>query len=99
MRGKKVSLASALAGALTARPGAGDAALAAAYHEACGPRLAQASSCRGLMADGRLLIVASSGAWAEQLGELESEICARVNARLRREVVRGLSIHLGSLEP
>src|SRR4051794_9285141 len=94
MRGRRRTVAAALADALAGRPEAGAVALAAAFAEACGPRLAQETSLRGPLRDGRLLVLVRSAAWAGQLATLEAEICARVNARMGREVARGLEIRL-----
>lgn len=94
MRGKRRTVASVLAEALAARSGAQGAALAAALAEACGPRLAREVSCRGALRDGRLLVLVSGEAWAQQLRALEREICAKVNARLGREAAPGLEVRL-----
>jgi predicted nucleic acid-binding Zn ribbon protein len=95
MRGRRRSVASVLAGALPARPGAEPARLAAAFAEACGPRLAREASVRGLARDGRLLILVRSEAWAEQLRGLEGELCRSVNARLGRALASGLDVRVG----
>lgn len=94
MRGKRRTVASVLAEALAARSGAGEAAVAAALAEACGPRLAREVSCRGTLRDGRLLVLVSDEGWAQQLRALEREICGKVNARLGREAARGLEVRL-----
>lgn len=99
MRGKRRSVASVLAEALSARQGAEGAAVAAALAEACGPRLAREVSCRGTLKDGRLLVLVSGEAWAAQLRALERELCARVNERLGREAARGLEIRVGADRP
>lgn len=98
MRGERRTLASVLAQTLAGRAGAGDAALAAAFAEACGPRLAREASCRGVLRDGRLLVVARSPAWAAQVESLAGEICGRVNARLGRGVASGVAVHVASPE-
>lgn len=95
MRGKRRTVASVLAETLSGRPGAEGAAVAAALSEACGPRLAREVSCRGVLKDGRLLVLVDSEGWAQQLRLLEREICQRVNARLGREAARGLEIRVG----
>jgi Dna[CI] antecedent, DciA len=95
MRGRRLTLAAALAEALARRPGAGAAALAAAFAEACGPRLAREASMRGQLSDGRLLVLVRSESWAAQLVALEREVCDRVNQRLGREVAVGLEIRVG----
>lgn len=95
MRGRRRSVASALAGALASRPGADLPALAAAFAEACGPRLAREASTRGVSRDGRVLVVVRSAEWAAQVRELEAELCARVNARLGRTAARGLDVRIG----
>lgn len=95
MRGKRRTVASVLAETLGARSGAEGAAVAAALAEACGPRLAREVSCRGPLRDGRLLVLVSDEAWAQQLRALEREICAKVNARLGREAAPGLEVRVG----
>jgi hypothetical protein len=99
MRGKGRTVASVLAETLAGRRGADAAAVAAALAEACGPRLAREVSCRGLLKDGRLLVLVSDEGWAEQLRALEQEVCARVNARLRRAVAAGLEVRVGARCP
>lgn len=94
MRGKRRTVASVLAETLSAQRGAGSAAVAAALAEACGPRLSREVSCRGMRRDGRLLVLASGEAWAEQLRALEPQICAKVNARLGRSAVDGLEVRV-----
>ncbi len=82
MRGRRRTLAAALAEVLAPRPEAHKAALAAAFADACGPRIAREASLRGQLADGRLLVLVRTPAWAEQLTALEPEIRARIEARL-----------------
>ncbi len=94
MRGRRQTLASALASALAKRDGAGGAALAAAFAEACGPRLAREVSCRGPLEDGRLLVLARTAGWAAQVEALAPELCARVNARLGRTIATGLAVRV-----
>lgn len=94
MRGRRVTAAAALAGLLAPRPEARAAALAAAFAEACGPRLAREASMRGLMRDGRLLVLVRSEAWATQLSANEAIVCDRVNARLGRKIAQGLDVRV-----
>jgi hypothetical protein len=95
MRGRRRTVGAALAEALAHRSGASGAALAAAFAEACGPRLAREVSCRGRARDGRLLVVARSEAWAREVARLETEICDRVNHRLGRPAAApGLDVRL-----
>jgi ABC-type amino acid transport substrate-binding protein len=94
MRGRRRTVAAVLADALASRPGAGSAALAAAFADACGPRLAREASFRGVARDGRLLVVVRSAAWATQVAALEREICDAVNARLRRPAAPGLDVRI-----
>ena len=92
MRGRRRTVAAVLAEALAGRRPAGEAALAAAFAEACGTRLAREVSFRGVLRDGRLLVVATSEAWAEQLRAAERLVCDRVNARLGREAAQGIEV-------
>ncbi|HET8541344.1 MAG TPA: DciA family protein [Anaeromyxobacter sp.] len=85
-----------LAQALAPREGAEGAALAAAFAEACGPRLAREVSLRGPLKDGRLLVLARSAAWAAQVEALAPQLCERVNARLRRAVASGLEVRVAA---
>jgi hypothetical protein len=94
MRGRRRTVAALLADAFAARPEAESPAIAAAFAEACGPSLARNASCRGLLKDGRLLVLARSQAWADQLTAAAPLLCERVNARLRRRVAEGLEIRL-----
>jgi hypothetical protein len=96
-RGQRRSIASALTDALRRQPGARAAALAAAFAEACGPRLAREVSYRGPLRDGRLLVLVRSEAWAEQVAAMESELCARVEQRLGAGVAPGLEIRVAPL--
>lgn len=95
MRGRRRTVASVLADALSSRRGAGAAAVAAALADACGPRLAREVSCRGLLRDGRLLVLVADEGWAQQLRALEQEICGKVNARLGRPAALGLEVRVG----
>jgi len=94
MRGHRQTLASVLARTLAQHDGAFGAALAAAFAEACGPRLAREVSLRGPLKDGRLLVLARTAAWAAQVEALAPELCARVNARLGRHVASGLEVRV-----
>jgi predicted nucleic acid-binding Zn ribbon protein len=99
MRGRRRTLGSVLAQALAGRPAAADAALAAAVAEACGPRLSREVSCRGVTREGRLLLVASSDAWATELRRLERDLCLRVARRLGRPPAAGVQVHVATPEP
>ncbi len=94
MRGRRQTIASVLAQALSRRADAEGAALAAAFAEACGPRLAREVSMRGPLKDGRRLVLARSAAWAAQLEALAPELCERVNARLGRVAATGLEVRV-----
>ena len=94
MRGRGRPLSTVLADALSQRGGA-PAALAAAFAEAAGPRLARELSARGTLRDGRLLVVASSAEWARQADALAPEILAKLRARLGDRCPTGLSVHVG----
>ena len=95
MRGRRRTVAAALAEVLARTPGARTAALAAAFAEACGSRIAREASFRGSLPDGKLLILVRTDAWAEQIAVLEREICARVEARVGRGSAPGLHIRVG----
>jgi predicted nucleic acid-binding Zn ribbon protein len=95
MRGRRRTIASVLTDALAQRPEAEAARLAAAFAEACGPRLAREVSMRGVLRDGRLLVVVRSDEWAAQLVALEAVLCDRLNARLGRTAARGLEVRVG----
>ena len=96
MRGRRRTVAAVLAEALARTPGARAPALAAAFAEACGPRMAREASFRGPLSDGKLLILVRAPAWAEQLAALEAEICARVEARIGPGSAPGLHIRVGN---
>lgn len=96
MRGRRRTLASVLAESLASRREAQPAALAAAFAEACGPRLAREASFRGVTRDGRLLIVVRAAPWAAQVEALAPELCARVNARLGRAAAAGLEVRVAA---
>jgi Dna[CI] antecedent, DciA len=97
MRGRRQTIASALTDALRRRPGGRPAALAAAFAEACGPRLAREVSYRGPLHDGRLLILVRSAAWAEQVAAMETELCARVEQRIGPGAAPGLEVRVAPL--
>jgi chorismate-pyruvate lyase len=94
VRGRRQTIASVLAQAFAPRRGAEGAALAAAFAEACGPRLAREVSMRGPLKDGRLLVLARTAGWAAQIESLAPELCERVNARLGRAVAIGLEVRV-----
>jgi Dna[CI] antecedent, DciA len=96
MRGRRKSVASVLAEVLGRHRETGEAAIAAAFVEACGQRLSRSASFRGVMRDGRLLVLVSDQEWASQVEALADEICARVNARLGRPAASGLDVRIGS---
>lgn len=95
-RGRRRTLASVLAESLASRGAREPAAIAAAFAEACGPRLAREASCRGLTREGRLLVVVRTAAWAAQVDALAETLCARVNARLGRSAARGIDVHVAA---
>jgi hypothetical protein len=97
VRGRGRPISSALSDALAARPEATPAALAAAFAEACGWPLCREASLRGATRDGRLLVVASTRGWADQVELLAGTLRARVNARLGRAAVAGLDVRVGPL--
>ncbi len=94
MRGRRRTIAAALADVLAKNPHARKAALAAAFADACGPRIAREASFRGELADGKLLVLVRSPAWAEQVSALEPEIRARIEARLGPGSAPGLHIRV-----
>lgn len=96
MRGRRRTVAAVLAQVLAGRPEARSAAMAAAFAEACGARMAREVSLRGPLRDGRLLVLVRSEAWAEQVAALEREICARVEGRLGPGAAPGLEIRVAS---
>ena len=67
-------MATALAEVLGRHRETGEAAIAAAFVEACGQRLSRSASFRGVMRDGRLLVVVSDREWASQVEALADEI-------------------------
>jgi hypothetical protein len=96
-RGRRKSVASALAEVLGRHRETGDAAIAAAFAEACGPQLIRVASFRGVMRDGRLLVLATGPEWAAELVALGDQLCARINSRLGRTAARGLDVRVGDL--
>ena len=98
MRGRGKPIASVLTDALLARADAHLAALAAAFSEACGWPLAREVAVRALTREGRLVAVASSSAWAEQVGRLAPALVAKVNARMGRTLVAGIDVRVGPLD-
>ena len=98
MRGRGRPIATVLADALRGRSEARPAAIAAAFVEACGWPLAREVALRATARDGRLVVVARTRVWADQLEALAPTIVARVNARLGRQVASGLDVRVGPLE-
>jgi hypothetical protein len=94
VRGRRQTIAAALARALAPHGQAREAALVAAFAEACGPRLAREASLRGSLRDGRLLVLVRTDAWAAQVEALAPELCERVNARLGSPVATGLEVRV-----
>lgn len=95
-RGRRRTLASTLADALSGVPGAEPTVLRSAFAEACGPRLAREASMRGVTREGRLLVVVRTQAWATQVTALAATLCDRVNARMGRTVAYGLDVHVAA---
>ncbi len=96
MRGRRRTLASTLTDALGGMPGSEPTRLAAAFAEACGPRLAREVSIRGVTREGHLLVVARTQSWATQVAALSGELCERINRRLGRTVASGIDVHLAA---
>jgi hypothetical protein len=99
MRGRRRHVSSVLADALAARGRAQGSTLAALFSEAVGARLAREVSFRGLLRDGRILVVVSRPDWAAQIVALEGEVLAKLRARLGASCPTGLSVHVGAIEP
>jgi chorismate-pyruvate lyase len=97
MRGRGKTIASALTDALSAQRGAGHPAAAAAFAEACGWPLAREVALKGVTRDGRLLVVASTQGWADQVERHAAKLCERVNARLGRAVAQAVELRVGPL--
>ncbi len=97
MRGRRRSVATLLAEALSGRSEARLVAAAAAFAEACGHPLCREASVRGLTADGHLLVIVRSPDWARQLEALAPAVCDRMNARLGgSRPVAGIMVRVGS---
>ena len=94
MRGRRRTIAAVLAESFASRSPTQPLALTAAFAEACGPRLAREASCRGVLRDGRLLVLVTTPGWASQVEALASVLCARVNERLGRSAAAGLDVRL-----
>lgn len=95
MRGRGRTIAEVMVDTLATRPEARLPALAAAFAQACGWPLSREVSLRAIARDGRLMVVASSQAWADQLQPLAPMLLSRVNARLGQEVATSLEIRVG----
>ena len=98
MRGRRRHVSSVLSDALTARGRAQQASLAAAFADTVGTILARELSVRGRLADGRLLVVASTPEWQRQLLALEADVLAGLRQRLGPVSPSGLSVHVGAVE-
>lgn len=94
MRGRRRTIASVLAECFAPHGPSQPLALSAAFAEACGPRLAREVSCRGVLRDGRLLVLVTTPGWASQVEALAPVLCARVNERLGRSAAAGLEVRL-----
>ncbi len=97
MRGRGRPISTVLADALDPSGSALPAALAAAFAEACGWPLSREVALCALTRDGRLIAVARSRAWADQVEALAPALRARVNARLGREVATALEVRVGPI--
>lgn len=98
MRGRGRPIATVLTDALADRREARLAAVAAAFAEACGWPLAREVSVRAIARDGRLVALASTLGWADEIARLAPALCARVNARLGRSVVSGIDVRVGPVD-
>jgi Dna[CI] antecedent, DciA len=98
MRGRGRPIATVLADALRGRSEARPAAIAAAFSEACGWPLAREVALRARTRDGRLVVVARTRVWADQLEALAPIIVGRVNARLGPGIASALEVRVGPLE-
>ncbi len=87
-----------LADALSPRGEALRPAAAAAFAEALGWPLAREVQLRALTRDGRLLAVARSEQWADQVRALAPRIVERMNARLGPGTAVDVDVRLGPLE-
>jgi hypothetical protein len=99
LRGRRLSLATTLAQTLANKPEALQAAVNAAFSEACGWSLARAGTVRRLRADGRLTVDSPNSEWGAQLAALSEVICRKVNARLGRPVARQMDVVVGERQP
>jgi electron transfer flavoprotein alpha/beta subunit len=86
-----------LAGTLAGRPEARLAAAGAAFAEALGWPLAREVRLRALTRDGRLLAVARTEHWAEQVRALAPAIVERMNARLGAGATCAVEVRTGPL--
>ncbi len=98
MRGRGRPIATVLGDALRGRSEARPAAIAAAFAEACGWPLSREVALRAETRDGRLIVVARSRGWADQVEALAPMILERVNTRLGRTTLSGLDVRVGPLE-
>ncbi|MFL5261005.1 MAG: DciA family protein [Anaeromyxobacteraceae bacterium] len=98
MRGRGRPISSVLADTLRGRSDARPAALAAAFAEACGWPLAREVALRASTRDGRLIVVARTQPWADQIALLAPRIVERVNARLGRAAASGIDVRVGPVE-
>jgi predicted nucleic acid-binding Zn ribbon protein len=98
VRGHGRRISSVLADALVPRGEARLAATAAAFSEACGFPLSRECAARALTRDGCLVVVTRTAAWATEVETHASSLCARVNARLGRTVVRAIETRIGPVE-
>jgi len=95
MRGRGRPIATVLTDVLAPRADARAVALAAAFAEACGWPLSREVTLRAVNREGRLIAVASTRGWADQIASLGPTIRARMNARLGREVATALDVRVG----
>jgi hypothetical protein len=98
MRGRGRSIATVLGDALRGRSEARPAAIAAAFAEACGWPLSREIALRATTRDRRLIVVARTRGWADQVEALAPLIVERVNERLGRAAALGLDVRVGPLE-
>ncbi|BDG07751.1 DciA family protein [Anaeromyxobacter paludicola] len=91
MRGRQRTIASLLAETL-ARKGPRGPASAAAFAEAVGWPLSREARLRAHTRDGRIIVEARSGAWADQLEALAGAICDKMNARLGEGAVTAVEV-------
>jgi Dna[CI] antecedent, DciA len=98
MRGRGRPIATVLCDALAGRAEARAPAIAAAFAEACGWPLARDVALRATTRDGRLIVVARTRAWADQVEALAPLLIGRVNARLGRAVASAIDVRVGPIE-